>query len=240
MTSTLEQDDHNIGTKDVNPELIREGHNTNVRRVRKSQHSLSDIPKSELTPKVQSVMSLLMNEVDRLKEELSASKEKIVRLENIADEDTLVPVLNRRGFIRELDRVIAYSKRYKTKTSIMYIDVDRFKSINDTYGHKVGDLALRHIGLFLTNKVRQSDIVARLGGDEFAIILQNVGYKAATIKARQLEEHIKNMPCICDQLSITLSLSIGVAELLGTDTSVELMDRADQAMYSLRQQRRPK
>ncbi len=209
-----------------------------IRRIRKYSRSFSEIPSNEITPKVESAMTYLMGELDRLKDELKVAKERVVLLENIADEDSLVDVLNRRGFVRELDRIISYASRYKINVCVLYIDLDGFKKINDTYGHKVGDLALRHIGDFLTDNVRNSDVVARIGGDEFAIILQQANLETAFAKVQQFEEKIKADPVVFDGGEITMSLSVGCAQLKRGETSAEIMDRADQEMYSLRAKRR--
>ncbi len=206
-----------------------------LRRVRKDPFSLASIPKSELTPKVQSAMSELMQEIDRLKDELHTAHKKVSILENIAEEDSLVPVLNRRGFTKELEKTISYAKRYKVPASVLYIDVNHFKEINDTYGHKIGDEALLHISEFLLKNVRQSDIVGRIGGDEFAIILQKADQKGAETKAKQLIEALIKYPYISQGIELPLRISIGAAEFIQDDTCDTIMDRADKEMYRIRQ-----
>ena len=181
MTAQLPSQDD----KPANPESSKSLFQTGpLRLVRKDADSVIEVPQSELTPKVQSAMRFLMSEVSRLKNELAEAKERVVSLENLADEDPLVPILNRRGFVRELERTISYAKRYAIDTSILYIDLDEFKKINDTYGHQAGDLALKHAGSYLVEKVRASDTVARIGGDEFAIILKHVRLKGCFTKSK--------------------------------------------------------
>ncbi len=227
-------------TDQENTEQLNPAPKTNppVRRVRLDTNPYTSIPKSELTPKVESAMSLLLQEVDRLKNELNAANERVVLLENIAEEDPLIPILNRRGFERELERSIAYTGRYGVKTCIIYIDIDHFKTINDTYGHKAGDIALRHIASFLIDNIRQSDVIARIGGDEFALILQHVGEVEAKAKAVQLEKNIKNAPCSFEQHTIPVEISTGVSQIQKKDTIEEVMDRSDKEMYARRTQRR--
>ncbi len=212
--------------------------NPPVRRVRRDAPPYASIPTSELTPKVESAMSLLLQEVDRLKNELNAANKRVVLLENIAEEDPLIPILNRRGFERELDRAIAYTGRYGIKTCVVYIDIDHFKAINDTHGHKAGDIALRHIASFLIENIRQSDIIARIGGDEFALILQHVGATEARTKAEQLEKNIKSSPCKFEKINIPMEISTGVSEIQKGDTMEDVMDRSDKEMYEQRTKRR--
>ncbi len=83
----------------------------------------------------------------------------------------MVPVANRRAFVRELTRIVAYSERYNSVSSILYFDIDGFKEINDQYGHVAGDAALQHISEIFVLNVRESDVVDRLGDDEFGVIL---------------------------------------------------------------------
>ncbi|MGH1349818.1 MAG: GGDEF domain-containing protein [Methyloligellaceae bacterium] len=227
-------------TNRKNSEQLNPGPQTGptVRRVRGDITPYNSIPKNELTPKVESAMSLLLQEVERLKNELSAANERVVLLENIAEEDPLIPILNRRGFERELERSIAYTGRYGIKTCVIYIDIDHFKSINDTHGHKAGDIALRHIASFLIENIRQSDIISRIGGDEFALILQHVGQNEAKTKAIQLENNIKDTPCCFEQLTIPMQISTGVSEIQKGDTIEEVMDRSDKEMYARRTKRR--
>lgn len=192
---------------------------------------LPDIPRSELTPSVRSAMVQLMEQVDQLKEDLSAAHELVSELENMADEDPLVPVLNRRGFMRELGRVIAYVKRYKSEAALVYLDLDSFKAINDTYGHCAGDRTLLHVGKVLLKNVRRSDIVGRLGGDEFAVVLHNANLRAARGKTDHLIGLIETEPVETGGGDICLGLSAGVVELLADDDPEKALERADRAMY---------
>ncbi|MGI9382680.1 MAG: GGDEF domain-containing protein [Methyloligellaceae bacterium] len=192
---------------------------------------LPEIPNGEMTPRVQSAVMGLMEELDQLKDQLSAANERVSELESMADEDPLVPVLNRRGFVRELERTLAYAKRYGTTASLVFIDLDDFKSINDRHGHAVGDAALRHVAEFLLANVRRSDIVGRLGGDEFAIVLHRADASAAENKAFQLAGAIIAQPLVYGEFEIALDLSVGITELDEADTVSEALERADRAMY---------
>ena len=104
--------------------------------------SFLGIPENELTPKVREAMSLLLAEVDSMRGEIDEQRQRISQLEELADQDTLTPVINRRAFVRELTRVVSYGERYATPSSLLYIDLNGLKQINDTYGHPAGDAAL--------------------------------------------------------------------------------------------------
>src|ERR1700712_1291455 len=129
------------------------------------------IPEAEFTPRVRDAIMGLMGEVDNLRRELSQTRARLDEAEKTADQDHLLPLLNRRAFVRELTRYIAFSGRYNTPASLIYFDMNHLKRINDTYGHAAGDAALKHFAETLLGHVRDSDCVGRLGGDEFGVLL---------------------------------------------------------------------
>lgn len=192
---------------------------------------IEDVPQSELTPAVRSTVMQLMDELDRMSSELMEAKQRVSELEDMADEDPLVPVLNRRGFLRELERTLAYSERYRTPGSVIFCDLDRFKLINDDYGHRVGDDVLRLVAETLVQNVRRSDIVGRLGGDEFAVVLQRATAEQAQVKADEFMERVGEQPLVHEGVEIAVSISAGVAGFERGDTVVDVMERADRAMY---------
>ena len=104
----------------------------------------------------------------RLRAQLARAQARINELEAAADIDFLLEIPNRRGFERELDRAIAYIKRYQASGALILLDVDRLKPINDAFGHAAGDQVLKAIVAALLRHVRASDVIGRLGGDEFA------------------------------------------------------------------------
>ena len=137
--------------------------------------TLMGIPEAELTPKVRAAIDRLMTEVHRLKDTLEQANKRVSFLETLADQDALTSLLNRRAFVRELSRMMAFAERYKAPSSVIYFDVNGMKQINDSLGHAAGDAALGHLGKVLLENVRASDVVGRLGGDEFAVLLAQVG-----------------------------------------------------------------
>ena len=116
-------------------------------------------------------------------------------------------------------------------------DLDRFKPINDTYGHEVGDRALEHLAGLLRSNIRSSDCLGRLGGDEFALILWQVDEDTANAKAASLRAMVAGTPLQVAGLTLTLSTSIGVAALEAADTPEQALMRADQAMYRQKAER---
>ena len=193
---------------------------------------LLEISQADLTPAARSAVDNLMSEVDLLKEELATAQRRVSELETKVDEDALLPVLNRRGFDRELERTLAYAKRHRTDVSLIYIDLDDFKSINDIHGHAAGDAALMHLADTLLANIRRSDVVARLGGDEFAILLHRADEEAATLKGDQLAEALASSSLICEGKEIQMSLTAGITQLRDGDTTSSAMARADRIMYA--------
>jgi diguanylate cyclase (GGDEF)-like protein len=174
----------------------------------------------------------LAAEVERLESELAAARAEMAELAAHADVDPLTDLLNRRGFERELRRSLAYVKRHGVSAALLYIDLDRFKSINDRHGHAAGDALLKAIAMVLTRHVRSSDVVARLGGDEFAVLLWNLGETEAQTKARILEDAIARTTAAHAGATVTIGASAGVAPLLPLDRAADVIDRADRAMYA--------
>ncbi len=186
----------------------------------------------ELTPNGETAVQTLMAEVERLKQELVYSQQKVEELEFIADEDPLVQILNRRAFYRELKRALAYASRYGMTASFLYLDLNYFKQVNDEHGHSAGDEVLRFVGKVLADNVRSSDVVGRLGGDEFGVILVQADETVARMKMKNLITNISAEPVVFEGKEIFVSASIGIAEFAAGDDVANLVDRADKAMYA--------
>jgi len=114
--------------------------------------------------------SELTAENERLNYEIAQMRLRVIELERAADTDPLVPVFNRRAFMRELSRAQAVNARYDIPSSLIFFDLNGFKRINDRFGHGIGDDLLRKIGTVIVSGVRSCDLVARLGGDEFGVL----------------------------------------------------------------------
>ena len=193
--------------------------------------SIMGIPEAELTPKVHAAIMSLLQEVARLRQDLEESQSRIGYLEQLADQDSLVPVSNRRAFVRELSRMASFAERYTTPSAVLYFDVNGMKEINDNLGHAAGDAAIKHVAEVLSESVRESDIVGRLGGDEFGVILANADQAAAQEKAAFLASQIENKPFEWEGKKISLKVAYGAYAFKGGEDAHKALDAADRDMY---------
>jgi len=147
--------------------------------------------------------------------------------------DGLTGIANHRAFHESLAREIARSNRNGSTFSLLFMDIDDFKKINDTYGHLVGDGVIKDLVNRISEIIRRADTFARYGGEEFALILPDTGVEGATILARRICNKILEAPCIFAQKSIPYSISIGVSVYDGKKPKLKdiLIDEADKAMY---------
>lgn len=158
------------------------------------------------------------------------------RLEAISMTDTLTGLPNRRYIEIILEKAISTYKRYKSNCVVMFIDVDKFKSINDIKGHDVGDRLLKWIAEFLQINLRKSDIVARLGGDEFVAICPEIDLDSGILAANKLLTQLKKTSNMFFSEYWKPSLSIGLCNINEKNDSVDLILRsADEAMYKSKQ-----
>ena len=170
--------------------------------------------------------------------------QRMAVLEKESINDPLMNIYNRRFFDRSLNDEIEKSLRYKFPLSLLLLDVDHFKSVNDTYGHIEGDLALIKLAEILVKSTRNADIVARYGGEEVVIILPNTGAQGASVIAERCRENIfkeltaqdKQKP---EQSPQQISASVGVSSICNIITSKEaLIKAADDALYQAKDQGR--
>jgi len=176
--------------------------------------------------------------IRRLRTQLAQALARIEELQASADTDFLLDIPNRRGFERELDRAIAYIKRYHASGALIVLDVDRLKPINDAFGHAAGDQVLKAIVAALSRQVRSSDVVGRLGGDEFGLLLWNLTETDARAKAAALEQAIDGLSFRFRGRSVTAGASAGVAILGPHAQAGRALEEADSAMYVRKAQRR--
>lgn len=148
--------------------------------------------------------------------------------------DMLTGISNRAHFIEQAEREFARARRYDRPMAVMLLDVDHFKQVNDRYGHRVGDEALKAIAYHLMATVRLSDIAGRHGGEEFSALLPETDEEGALIVAERLRRRIAESPVTPEEgLVVTLSVSIGVAVLLPDDPDLDaVIARADIALYA--------
>ena len=159
-----------------------------------------------------------------------------------ANTDPLTNLYNRRFFTKQAGREYQRAKRYSLSMTLMSIDIDHFKSINDQYGHPAGDQVLIKVAKQLQENLRQTDILARIGGEEFSILLPETSSQSAMIFAERIRENQSKLTITGDwQGSITLSVSIGISSFLSSDVAFDdLFSRADKALYQAKNSGRNK
>ncbi|NWF75211.1 MAG: diguanylate cyclase [Nitrospirae bacterium] len=155
------------------------------------------------------------------------------KLQHLSRTDDLTGLLNRRALIEKLEEEINRAKRYGSKLSLIIIDVDYFKGINDTYGHDVGDRILREVSLLMRESLRNIDVIGRYGGDEFFIILPETSMEAAMEIAERIRLMVKNYPFkINIKREVRVTLSLGIAEYNPESEDIEsFIKRSDNALY---------
>ena len=198
--------------------------------------SIMGIPEAELTPKVRDALMALMAEVAAMRRELESTKQELASVAKLADGDPLLPIQNRRAFVRELTRTMAHVERYGNASSVVYIDVNDLKEINDTHGHGAGDQALKHVADILLSNVRESDRVGRLGGDEFCLILDEADTHSAREKAYELAKAIIDKPFEYGEKKVSVQVAVGVYTFNGTEDVNHALAAADKDMYEHKQQ----
>jgi diguanylate cyclase (GGDEF)-like protein len=169
--------------------------------------------------------------VEALRAELAAAHAEIERLSALVYVDDLTGALNRRGFMRELERRVAHCARYGGGFALLLADLDGMKHINDTFGHPAGDQAIISAARTLVAHVRASDSVGRLGGDEFALLLWGAGEEQARHKAADLDARVRGASDLPADPRARPALSMGVAAWREGDTVDLLYARADGDLY---------
>ncbi|MEO6247738.1 MAG: GGDEF domain-containing protein [Sphingomicrobium sp.] len=170
-------------------------------------------------------------ELAELRARIAQLEQRCTELDRLAHLDTLVPVPNRRGFLRQLELTIARFQRYGDPSAVLFVDLDGLKMLNDVFGHSAGDLALIHVASLLARGVRQSDCVGRLGGDEFAVLLDRADAASAEDTAARLVDSIAGEEFFVEGNPVPLSVAIGFTLIEANDTPASVLARADQAMY---------
>ena len=178
-------------------------------------------------------------EIGALREQVDAANSLITRLQRELDEtselvryDPLTGVLNRKGLDEALEREIARARRHSSSMCVGLLDLDNFKQLNDTFGHRTGDEALRHLAEVARGALRQEDIIGRLGGEEFLILLPDADEEQATQIMTRLQRALTTHIFLADNSRVLITFSAGIARVLPEQSAHDAIDRADKAMYA--------
>jgi hemerythrin len=169
----------------------------------------------------------------KVRERTNALSEANQKLRELASTDVLTGLLNRRAFMEEAQRKFKLAKRYQRPLSLLMIDIDHFKRVNDTFGHQAGDQALVEFGKIIKTCLRETDVFSRIGGEEFAIILPETNLEQTAELSERLLEKVRTAEIELDTgIKISLTTSIGVATIPPLSVDVDMvMSEADKALY---------
>jgi len=161
------------------------------------------------------------------------------QVKDMANKDFLTGLYNRRYFFSSGNPLFAKAKRKDLSIAVAMIDIDKFKNINDTYGHDVGDIAIKEVKNILLNNLRESDLVARFGGEEFCILLEDISIKDTEALFEKIRKAFQNNIIMTNEITINYTVSIGIS--YGLLNSLEDMIKAsDEALYEAKETGRNK
>jgi diguanylate cyclase (GGDEF)-like protein len=146
--------------------------------------------------------------------------------------DPLTGVNNRAAFDKAIEQEMEFSARHKHHLTLMMLDLDKFKDINDNYGHTVGDAILRSFADSIMKYLRGSDILFRYGGEEFSVLLRNTGTEGAALLAERMRKSVEEMEFEYNNIKVKTTVSIGLAQMQEGDSIIELIDRADALLFT--------
>lgn len=158
------------------------------------------------------------------------------KLQKLALTDPLTGLANRNRFNSALEKTLQSGRRFKYGTALLMVDLDKFKVVNDTFGHPIGDALLKRVSDLLSDNLREVDLVARLGGDEFAVVLEGMDNKGdAELLAQRYVKNISS-PFKIDEHRVSIGVSVGIALFpADADNTVDLIRRADLALYKAKE-----
>ncbi|HVF49990.1 MAG TPA: diguanylate cyclase [Pyrinomonadaceae bacterium] len=185
-----------------------------------------------------SVAIRLKRERDQLRTSAEEARQRAEAASEMSMTDALTGLLNRYGLQRALQREISEARRYARPFSCLMIDIDKFKTINDTYGHTEGDAALMQVARILAEAVRGSDVLCRYGGEEFLVLTPETQLDGAIALGEKIRQSAAARLFGGGERVFPLTLSVGVAELSDTESGHDMIARADVALYYAKEQGR--
>lgn len=171
-----------------------------------------------------------------IQEDITARKKNQERIRYLAEHDSLTGLHNRMSLMSRLDELLGDGRRSSSELTLLYLDIDHFKPINDRYGHGAGDQLLVQFGHRIRSTVREEDLVCRLGGDEFVVVLRHMSDPEAAARVAQNVLDQINLPLICGSVELRVGTSIGISTAgahrkEGKVLATDLLREADNAMY---------
>jgi diguanylate cyclase len=158
------------------------------------------------------------------------------KIEKLANKDSLTSLLNRRAMRRESNKLLNIATRYNQDLSLLLLDIDFFKNVNDTYGHHIGDLVIKEVASILNKNARESDLVSRYGGEEFLIMLSNSNSKNAYTLAERIRKDIAALKI--ENYDLRITISIGCTEYKKEESLDNFIKRVDLLLYKAKDQGR--
>jgi diguanylate cyclase len=198
---------------------------------------IQDVQQSKETEKTLEELNARMSEIKRDADEIWR-KSKSTEYE--ASHDTLTGVNNRKAYKKKMEEILADVNRYNVSASLMVCDIDLFMNINDKWGHKVGDLALRRLATLIKERMRTNDFIARYGGEEFAIILPHTDLEEALKAGERLRVYVDRAHFSYKDETIPLTISVGVSSFRRDDKIDAVFERADNALRQVKRSGRNK
>jgi diguanylate cyclase (GGDEF)-like protein len=162
---------------------------------------------------------------------IERQKKRIKYLESLSVTDELTQLLNRRGFMKQLRYSLSITRRSKVGGSLMILDLNKFKEINDEYGHSAGDSLLKSIGSCLLEIVRETDVVGRIGGDEFSILMPGAGPGIVTKRIQEIHNSVNQLKFQWNKNNLRISVSIGRCDYDSNNKENQILESADLSMY---------
>ncbi len=210
---------------EIRSAVINKIENINLGIEKKQEHDMIRLRETEKN------LEAMGKKMLEIKQEADEIRKRSQELEFESVRDSLTGLFNRKAYDDKIDETIAHVSRYSIDASLLVCDIDYFKKINDTFGHKVGDLALKKLAQLLKTRLRQNDFVCRYGGEEFAVILPHTDLKGAKQAAEGIRSYIDNAVFTYSDSQIPLKVSIGVSTFEPDDTADSIFERADKALY---------
>lgn len=185
------------------------------------------IPAGEVTPKVQEAVFIIMNELDHLRGQVNYAHDRVAYLEKLSEEHSFLPVMNARGFMKELTRIITHSARMETVSSLLCFHFTNIEDIRRAHGYAAVKAALTHAAEVISGNLRDTDIIGSLEGDDIWVILTVVNGGEALNKARELTRAVEESGVIRGNDTVRLKAVCGVHVLTAADTGETAVDAAD-------------